>query len=312
MINYKHLHYFWVVAKAGGIARASERLHLTPQTISGQLSLLEENLGETLFNRVGRNLELTENGRLVLSYADEIFSLGAELEEMVRNLPQERPLVFKVGVTEVVPKSIAYRLLAPALQLKEPVRIVCREGDIDSLLAELAIHRVDLVIADGPIPSRVNVRGFNHPLGDCGITFFATKQLARKIGKNFPHNLNGAPLLLPGKINEVRSRVMQWLDGFHIHPRVVGEFDDSALMKAFGQTGSGVFIAPTAIAAEVEKQYSVVAVGQTDEVRDHFYAISVERRISHPAVAAITETAREWLFRDDKPSHKRKGNKKRA
>ena len=311
MINYKHLHYFWVVAKSGGIARASERLHLTPQTISGQLTLLENNLGEDLFNRVGRNLELTEPGRLVLSYADEIFSLGGELEEMVRNLPEERPLVFKVGVTEVVPKSIAYRLLAPALKLAEPVRIVCREGDIDTMLGELAVHRVDLVIADGPIPPGVNVRGFNHPLGDCGITFFATPRLARKLGKTFPHNLNGAPLLLPGEMTVVRSRLMQWFDKQHIHPRIVGEFDDSALMKAFGQTGSGIFIAPTAIAAEVEKQYGVVAIGQTDEVRDHFYAISVERKISHPAVAAITEAAREWLIPDAPRQRKKKTSRKR-
>lgn len=298
MINYKHLHYFWAVAKEGSIARASERLNLTPQTISGQLSLLEEHLGEALFARVGRNLKLTEAGRLVLSYADEIFSLGGELEEMVHNLPDGRPLLFKVGVTEVVPKSIAYRLLAPALQLPESVRIVCREGVINALLAELAVHRVDLVIADGPIPPGVNVRGFNHQLGDCGITFLATPRLARKLGKNFPHSLNGAPMLMPGDMTVVRSRLMRWLDGLHIHPRIVGEFDDSALMKAFGRSGAGVFIAPTPIAAEVEKQFGVVGIGQTDEVREQFYAISVERKISHPAVAAITETAREWLFRD--------------
>jgi LysR family transcriptional activator of nhaA len=298
MINYKHLHYFWAVAKEGSIARASERLNLTPQTISGQLSLLEEHMGEALFTRVGRSLELTETGRLVLSYADEIFSLGGELEEMVHNLPDGRPLLFKVGVTDVVPKSIAYRLLAPALKLPEPVRIVCREGAIDALLAELAVHRVDLVIADGPIPPGVNVRGFNHQLGDCGITFLATPRLARKLGKNFPHSLNGAPLLMPGDITVVRSRLMRWLDGLHIHPRIVGEFDDSALMKAFGRSGAGVFIAPTPIAAEVKKQFGVVGIGQTDEVREQFYAISVERKISHPAVVAITETAREWLFRD--------------
>ena len=298
MINYKHLHYFWVVAKEGTIARASERLSLTPQTISGQLSLLEDHLGEALFTRVGRNLELTETGRLVLSYADEIFSLGGELEEMVHNLPDGRPLLFKVGVTEVVPKSIAYRLLAPALQLPEPVRIVCREGAMDDLLAELAVHRVDLVIADGPIPPGVNVRGFNHQLGDCGITFFATVRLARKLGKNFPDSLNGAPLLIPGETTMVQRRLMLWFEGLHIHPRIIGEFDDSALMKAFGRSGSGVFIAPTPIAEEVEKQYGVVSIGQTDNVREQFYAISVERKISHPAVVAITETAREWLFLD--------------
>lgn len=299
MINYKHLHYFWVVAKEGGVARASERLHLTPQTISGQLSLLEDNLGEALFNRVGRNLELTETGRLTLSYADEIFSLGGELEEMLHNLPEGRPMIFKVGVADVVPKSIAYRLLAPSLQLPEQVRIICKEGDIDSLLTELAVHRVDLVIADGPIPSNVNVRGFNHPLGECGISFFAVPELAKKLNKKFPQSLNGAPMLLPGEMTVVQSQLLKWFDGLHIHPRIVGEFDDSALMKAFGQAGAGVFIAPTPIAAEVEKQYRVKIIGQTDQVIEQFYAISVERKITHPAVAAITETAREWLFRNE-------------
>ncbi|MCW8825081.1 MAG: transcriptional activator NhaR [Gammaproteobacteria bacterium] len=311
MINYKHLHYFWVVAKEGGIARASEHLHLTPQTISGQLSLLEDNLGEALFNRVGRNLELTETGRLALSYADEIFTLGGELEEVVRNLPSGRPMVFKVGVTDVVPKSIAYRLLAPALQLPESVRIVCRENNIDSLLAELALHRIDLVIADSPIPQSVNVRGFNHQLGECGISFFAAPDLAKTLIKDFPQSLNGAPMLLPGEMTVAQSRLLKWFDNLHIHPHIVGEFDDSALMKAFGQAGTGVFIAPTPIAAEVEKQYGVVVIGQTNEVREQFYAISVERKISHPAVAAITETAREWLFNDLPQQPKQKSSRKK-
>lgn len=306
MINYKHLHYFWVVAKEGSISRASERLHITPQTISGQLSLLEENLGEALFNRVGRNLELTETGRLALSYADEIFSLGGELEEVVRNIPEDRPLVFKVGVADVVPKSIAYRLLAPALQLPESVRIVCRENDIGSLLAELALHKIDLVIADSPIPPGVNVRGYNHQLGECGVSFLAVPQLADKLGKNFPDSLKGAPLLMPSNITVVQSRLLKWFDQLHIQPRIVGEFDDSALMKAFGQAGTGVFIAPTVIAAEVEKQYGVISIGQTDEVREQFYAISVERKITHPAVVAITETAREWLSRDVVPLSEQK------
>jgi len=297
MINYKHLHYFWVVANEGSIARASESLHLTPQTISGQLSLLEENLDEALFNRVGRNLELTETGRLALSYADEIFSLGGELEEVLHNIPDDRPLVFKVGVADVVPKSIAYRLLAPSLKLNETVRIVCRENRIESLLAELALHKLDLVISDGPIPQNVNVRGYNHLLGECGISFFAVPELAQKLIENFPQSLKGEPLLLPSEMTIVQSRLLKWLDKLRIHPRIVGEFDDSALMKAFGQAGTGVFIAPTAIAAEVEKQYGVVVIGQTDDVREQFYAISVERKISHPAVVAITETAREWLFR---------------
>ena len=295
MINYKHLHYFWVVAKQGGIARASERLHLTPQTISGQISLLEEKLGETLFKKVGRNLELTETGRLVLSYADEIFSLGTELEEALHNLPSDRPMVFRVGVAEVVPKTIAYQLLAPALDLSNPVRIVCKENSLDNLLGELALHRIDMVIADGPIPPGLNVRGYNHFLGECGVSFLAVSKLARKLRNNFPQSLNGSPILLPSENNVVQARLLKWLDGLHIHPRIIGEFDDSALMKVFGQAGAGIFVAPTAIADEVARQYGVQIIGQTDAVREQFYAISVERRLSHPAVVAITETARAWL-----------------
>ena len=296
MINNKHLHYFWVVARQGSIARASELLHITPQTISGQLGMLEEQLGEALFQKVGRNLQLTEVGRLVASYADEIFSLTGELEEALHNLPKDRPMQFRVGVADVVPKSIAHRLLAPSLQLPEPVRIVCREGDLDSLLAELAVHRIDLVLADGPIPSHVNVRGFNHSLGDCGVSFFASDELASQLENPFPDCLSGQSLLLPGEGSVLRKQLEQWFEKYHLHPTIVGEFDDSALMKAFGRAGAGIFIAPSPIAEEVAKQYSVRIIGQTDEVRDEFYVISVERRISHPAVAVITETAREWLY----------------
>ena len=253
---------------------------------------------------MGRNIELTETGQLALSYADEIFSLGGELDEMLQNLPNGRPLVFKVGVADVVPKSSACRLLAPALQLPEPVRIICRENSIEALLADLAVHRIDLVITDGPIPSGLNVRGFNHSLGVCSPTFFATPKLA--------HRLSGAPFLLPDETTEVRGQHQKWFDKHSIYPHIVGEFDDSALMKAFGRTGTGIFIAPTPITEEVEKQYDVVAIGQTDEVRDHFYAISVERKISHPAVAAITETARDWLDPSEprRPVRKTKSRKK--
>jgi LysR family transcriptional activator of nhaA len=295
MINYKHLHYFWVVAKQGGIMRASERLHLTPQTISGQISLLEDSVGQPLFSKVGRNLELTETGRFVLGYADEIFSLGGELEEGVRNLPSGRRMTFKVGIADVVPKTIAYRLLAPALSMSEPVRIICRENNLPSLLAELALHRVDMVIADGPIPSGINVRGFSHALGECGISFLAVPRLAKALRKDFPRSLNGAPLLIPSETNLVQARLLDWLDRLRIYPRIVGEFDDSALMKVFGQAGTGIFIIPTPIATEVAKQYGVRIIGSTGEVREQYYGISVERRISHPAVSAVTEAAREWL-----------------
>jgi len=296
MINYKHLHYFWAVAREGGVTRASERLHLTPQTISGQLSLLAEHLGVDLFSRVGRNLELTDSGRLVLSYADEIFSLGGELEEVIYQLPDGRPQLFRVGVVDVVPKSIAHRVLQPALQMLEPVRMVCREASLDALLAELAVHRLDLVLADRPIPPTISTRGFSHKLGECAVSFFATEKLKKKLKGDFPRCLDGAPILLPSSGTQLRSGIDQWLDKQRIHPRMVAEFDDSALMKVFGQEGAGIFIAPAVIEAEVEWQYQVTAIGQIDEVNERFYAISVERRVTHPVVSAVVEAARESLF----------------
>ena len=296
MINYKHLHYFWTVAKEGGVARASERLNLTPQTISGQLTTLENYLGVELFTRVGRNLELTETGRLILSYSDEIFSLGGELEEVIHQLPHDRPQLFRVGVVDVVPKSIAHRILKPALHLSEPIRMICREANLDTLLAELTIHRLDLVIADRPIPPTISTRGFSHKLGECSVSFFATEELKNTLTGDFPDCLNGAPLLLPSKGTQLRSAIDQWLDKHHLYPRMVAEFDDSALMKVFGQEGAGIFIAPTVIEDEVEQQYQVSAIGQVDEVKEKFYAITVERRVTHPVISAVMNTARESLF----------------
>ena len=263
------------------------------------MSLLEKHLGVELFIRVGRNLELTETGRLVLSYADEIFSLGGELEEAIHQLPEGRPQLFRVGVVDVLPKSIAHRILKPALQMSEPVRMICRETSLDTLLAELAVHRLDLVLADRPIPSTVSTRGFSHKLGECAVSFFATEKLDKQLKGDFPRCLDGAPLLLPSSGTQLRSGIDRWLDKHRIHPRVIAEFDDSALMKAFGQEGAGIFIAPAVIEAEVEWQYQVTAIGQTDEVKERFYAISVERRVTHPVVAAVMETARESLFADE-------------
>jgi len=299
VINYKHLRYFWVVAREGGVARASERLHLTPQTISGQLSLLEKHLGVDLFSRVGRNLELTDSGRLVLSYADEIFSLGGELEEVLNQLPDDRPQLFRVGVVDVVPKSIAHRVLQTALQMPEPVRMVCREASLDMLLAELAVHRLDLVLADRTIPPTISMRGFSHKLGECAVSFFATEKLIKKLTGDFPRCLDGAPILLPSSGTQLRSGIDKWLDKHRIHPRMVAEFDDSALMKVFGQQGVGVFIAPAAIEAEVALQYQVSAIGRVDEVQERFYAISVERKVTHPVVSAVVEAARESLFANE-------------
>ncbi len=299
MVNYKHLRYFWAVAREGGVARASELLHLTPQTISGQLSLLEEHLGVKLFTRVGRNLELTETGRLVLSYADEIFSLGGELEEVIHQLPEGRPQLFRVGVVDALPKSIAHRILKPALQMPEPVRMICREASLDSLLAELTVHRLDLVLADRPIPPTVSTRGFSHKLGECAVSFFAAEKVEKQLKGDFPRCLDGAPLLLPSSGTQLRSGIDQWLDKHRIHPRMVAEFDDSALMKAFGQEGAGIFIAPAAIEEEVEWQYQATAIGRINAVKERFYAISVERRVTHPVVSTLLETARETLFADE-------------
>ncbi|HJV80653.1 transcriptional activator NhaR [Noviherbaspirillum sp.] len=292
-INYKHLHYFWVVAKCGGIGRAGEQLHLTPQTISGQIGMLEEALATTLFDRVGRRLELNDTGRMVFSYADEIFTLGEELEDMLRNRSGGRPLQFTVGVVDSLQKSIVRLLLEPALNLPETLRIVCREGKLDTLLAGLAIRGLDIVLADGPLPSNSNVRGFSHLLGECGVAFFAAPALARRYRKAFPHSLDGAPFLLPGEDAALRPRLLRWFDKERIRPRIVGEFDDGALLKEFGEAGVGIFAAPTAVAAQVKKQYGVQEIGRTDALTEQFYAISVERRLSHPAVLAISTAAQK-------------------
>lgn len=295
-LNYNHLYYFWCVAKEGGVARAAAVLHLTPQTISGQLRALETAAGAKLFARTGRRLELTDTGRLAFDYADDIFRIGAEMKEALEGRAGGRPLPFTVGVVDVVPKIIAYRLLEPALRLPQPVRIVGREGKLDALLADLAGHKLDMVLADSPLGAAANVRAFNHLLGECGIVFFAARKLAAPYRRRFPQSLHGAPLLLPAANTAVRGSLMQWLDRRDIRPRVVGEFDDSALMKAFGQAGAGVFIAPRVIEHEVMRQYDVQPVGRSDEVRERFYAISAERKLRHPAVVAVNDAARLELF----------------
>ncbi|MDO8630117.1 MAG: transcriptional activator NhaR [Phycisphaerales bacterium] len=296
-MNFKHLHYFWRVAKAGGVTRASEQLHLTPQTISGQIGLLEDELGVPLFAKSGRNLELTDAGRLALGYAQDIFALGSELEESLRNYPTGgRPVEFRVGVADAVPKTIAYRLIEPATRLPEPVRIVCREWKIDSLLSELAAHRLDLVIADAPIPPSMSVRAYNHRLGESGVSFFASARLLKSLKGKFPACLDGAPMLAPGDGTAVRPRLDRWCDANKLRPRVVGEFDDSALMKAFGQRGAGVFIGPTVLESEIKTQYGVKTLGRTEGIVEEFFAISVERRVTHPCVLAITGAARSRLF----------------
>ena len=295
-MNLKHLYYFWKVATTGSVVRASEDIHITPQTISGQIQLLEQDLGSALFKRRGRALELTDAGKLALGYAKEIFSLESELEQTLRLRSTARPLEFRVGVSDAVPKSLAYRLLAPALELPDAVTITCREWKLDSLLSELAVHRLDLVIADTPIPQFVDVRAYSHRLGESALTFFASPVLAERHPSGFPECLDGMPLLAPGEDSAIRSKLMRWLDKHKLRPRFAGEFDGSSLMAAFGQAGIGVFVAPSALESEIRRQYGVVPIGRTSEISAEYFAISVERRLSHPCVLAITRGARDRVF----------------
>lgn len=292
-LNYKHLRYFWATAKTGSIARASEQLHLTPQSISGQLQELESALGVDLFRRVGRGLELTDVGHGVLRYAEQIFTLGDELQGYVRDLGKHHSQPFRVGIADSVPKSVAYRLVEPALRGEPQLRLVIREGRLALLLADLAINRIDMVIADRPMPANINVRGYSHFLGKSSVTVFGTSALKKSLSGDFPALLHQAPFLLPGEDTAIRKRLTQWFEAHELRPRIVGEFDDSALMKAFGQAGAGLFVAPTAIAADVERQFHVKAVGTIEDVCEELYAISTERRVSHPAVKAITTADRK-------------------
>jgi LysR family transcriptional regulator, transcriptional activator of nhaA len=297
-MNFKHLHYFWAAAKAGGILRAGERLHTTPQTLSAQIKLLEDRLGKRLFRKSGRQLELTEEGHIALRYADEIFALGAELEAALsaERRSGQRELVFRVGVEDAVAKSVAYRLLQPALALAEPVRLVCTEGQFDDLMAQLALHRMDLVISDEPLTSRLSVKAFNHKLGSSPMSFFATPALAAKLEGAFPQCLNGTPMLIPGGSSSVRPQFEAWAERHGVHPRVIGEFNDGALMKAFGRQGHGVLISSSVVEDETCAQYGLQVVGRTGEILEDFYAISAERRITHPGVAAITHAAKAEVF----------------
>ncbi|EXI80891.1 MAG: Na(+)/H(+) antiporter regulatory protein [Candidatus Accumulibacter appositus] len=296
MLNYKHLHYFVSVASSGGVTRAAERLHLTPQTLSGQISQFEERLGVALFRRVGRRLELTKAGRLAFSYAEEIFQTGAELEDLLKNGAEERFITFRVGIGDVVPKFVAHRLLAPVLCLPTPVRLICQEDRLESLLADLAIHRLDMVLADRPMPPGTVIKGYSHPLGDSGVAFMAAPELAARLTGGFPDCLDGAPLLLPGRDSALHRTLPRWLERQGKRVRIVGEFDDSALMKVFGEAGAGMFVIPTASVPDVTAHYKLVKLGETEEIRERFFLISAERRLTHPAAQAVSDNARKGVL----------------
>jgi LysR family transcriptional activator of nhaA len=295
-LNYHHLFYFWMVAREGSIAKASKELLLAQPTITGQIRVLENALGAKLFMRSGRNLILTEVGRLAYRYANEIFSLGREFTDVLKGRPAGRPVRLVVGISDALPKLIAYRLLQPALSLPEPVQIVCREDHPDRLVAELATFGLDLVLSDAPAGPAVRVRAFSHLLGSSGVSFFAKPALAAKYRRNFPASLEGAPLLLPLENATMHRSLDQWFESQGIHPRVVGEFQDSALMKVFGEAGVGIFTAPTAVEDDVRRNHGVSVLGRTESVTERFYVISVERKLKHPAVVAISDAARQTLF----------------
>lgn len=294
-LNFKHLRYFWMVARTGSIAKAAEQLHLTPQSISGQLGEFADTLGVELFRRVGRRLELTDTGQRMLHHAEEIFRSGDELLEVVRDQAAAATATFRVGVSDAVSKAVACQLVAPALGLQPAPRLICREGRLAALLADLAVHRLDLIIADRPMPSHLHVRGYSHLLGESQLRVLAAPALAAALQGGFPACLNHAPLLLPGEDFAVRAKLMLWLQEHVAHPKVAGEFDDSAMIYAFGQSGAGLFFVPAAIADHVCRQYGVGVVGSIPALRERVYAITTERRISHPITQVISQAAQRTL-----------------
>jgi LysR family transcriptional activator of nhaA len=295
-LNYQHLYYFWMVAKEGGISRACEKLHLAQPTISGQLAVFEQALGEKLFRKEGRKLALTETGRIVLHYAEEIFSLGRELTNTLKGRPTGQAMRLTVGVADAMPKLVAYRLIEPALHLPEAVQILCYEDKAERLLAEISLQGIDLVLSDVPLTPVSGAKVFNHLLGECAVTVFGTAALAAVYRPDFPRCLKGAPFLLPTGNTALRRSLDQWFDAEGVSPRIQAEIEDSALLKTFGHGGSGLFVAPTVVEAEVKRQYDVEVVGRIDAVQERFYAITQHRKLKHPAVTAILENARGRLF----------------
>lgn len=294
-LNFNHLRCFWSVAKEGSVTRAGRLLGLTQPTISKQISDLEDSVGEPLFDRVGRRLVLTNLGRTVYAYADDIFSLGQELMDSVRGHVTGRPARLHVGVSDMVPKSLTRLVLEPALGGEAPARLVCREGKTDHLLADLAISGLDVVITDAPLPPHARVRAFNHLLGKSPVGVYGVAELAGKYRDDFPQSLDGAPMLLPTEDAVLRRSIDEWLAKRGVTPLIVAEFDDTALLKAFAEGGHGLFFAPTAVHVQLETQFRARLVGPVDDVAEHLYAVTIERRIVHPGIVSIVEGARERL-----------------
>lgn len=294
-LNYQHLFYFWNVAREGGVTRASEKLGLAQPTISGQIAVFEASIGAQLFRKEGRKLVLTETGRTVFNYADEIFSIGRELGSALKNRTGAVSVRLSVGVSNALPKLVVYRLLEPALSAQNPFQIICHEDKTERLLTELPLHGVDLVLSDWPATSGADARIYSHSLGECGVAAFANADVHARHCKNFPRSLNGAALLLPTTNTALRRSLDRWLDANGLFPRIVAEVEDSALLKTFGAAGAGVFMAPTAVRAQVEEQYGVKYIATLNGVSERFYAITAQRKIKHAGVVTILESARDWL-----------------
>jgi LysR family transcriptional activator of nhaA len=295
-LNYHHLRYFWTVARKGGVRKAAEALHVSQPSISAQLRLLEESLGQKLFRRSGRNLVLTETGQLVLNYADEIFSAGRELMNAVKQRPGKHPVRVNIGLTDAFPKLIAFQILRAAFRSEAAVHMICREGEIGPLVSHLQAHRLDIVLADEPASSALKAKTFNHKLGRSGVTFCAVPSLAAKLRRNFPQSLDGAPALLPTQNMGMRAALETWFDSKGIRPRVVGEFEDSALMEVCSTGGGGFTAVHTVVDRAALKRYGLRAIARVDECGTDFYAITAERRVKHPAAVAIAEHAYSSVF----------------
>lgn len=299
-INFRHLYYFWVVAKEGSITRAAERLGMAIQTISTQIGLLEQTVGKALLTQQGRRLVLTEAGRVALGYADQIFLLGEQLQDTLSEPEVGVTMRLTVGISDSLPKLIASRLLEAALHLPQRVKLMCYEDNFESLLGDLSVHKLDVVLTDRPVPSGTTLRVFSHLLGESEIMLFGVPELAERFKEGFPQSIAGAPLLLPTRNNAIRGRIDHWLELENLRPDIVGEFDDNALLNTFGRSGLGLFPAPSALASDVEEQFGALPVGALSRVREQFYAISNERRIRHPAVEAILSASHERLLMPDR------------
>lgn len=306
-LNYKHLRYFWMVAKTGSIARASGELHLTPQSISGQLTEFETRLGVDLFFRSGRNLELTDAGRRILGMAEQIFTIGDQIIDELNSDRGRNTIPLRLGIADSVSKSMAYRLIEPALKLGDGVRLICHEGLLASLLANLSVHRLDMIIADRPMPANLNVRGYSHLLGESTLSVFGSMHYIEQLSGGFPGCLNNARFLLPGTDVAISAKLNQWFEAQNLSPRIVGEFDDSALVKAFGNAGAGLFVGPTAIADDICEQYKVAQIGRIDTVIEQVYAITTERKLTNPAIVEISKSAREVIFTNERVARPQSG-----